>query len=174
MTHDDRRRWDARHAARSLPDHLTLPDEFAPFVDAFPTTGRGLDLGCGPGAFSVWLAQRGVTMRGLDVSPVAVARARDLARSNGVADRCHFEVLDLDDGLPPGEPANVIVCYRFWDPGLADAITARLAVSGLLAICALSAGRYGVSCDQLLATFPGTTVIRSGEGEGTTWLLAVG
>ena len=91
-----------------------------------------------------------------------------------VADRCRFEAFDLDDGLPPGEPTNVVVCHRFWDPRLAEGITARLAPGGLLAICALSTGRYGVSSGELLATFPDMTVVGSGERDGTTWLLAVG
>lgn len=174
MSREDRRRWDARYAGRPLPDAPAAPAEFAPFADAFPTAGDGLDLGCGQGALSVWLAGRGVTMRGVDVSPVAVGRARALARRNGVADRCRFDVADLDDGLPPGDPANVIVCYRFWDPLLSAAITARLAPGGLLAICALSAGRYGARRGELAATFPGMTMIGSGEGDGVAWLLAVG
>ncbi|MFN8228963.1 MAG: class I SAM-dependent methyltransferase [Mycobacterium sp.] len=174
MSDEDRERWDVRYAERPLPNDIGLPRDFAPFAEMFPTTGRGLELGCGQGAFSVWLAQRGITMHGLDVSPVAVRRARDLAQDHGVADRCHFDVVDLDDGLPAGGPANVVVCHRFWEPRLAEEITARLAPGGLLAICALSTGRYGVSSGELLATFPGMTVIGSGEGDGTAWLLAVG
>ncbi len=38
----------------------------------------------------------------LDISPVAISQARDLARRSGVGDRCRFDVFDLDDGLPVG------------------------------------------------------------------------
>lgn len=173
MSDEDRRRWDARYTDRPLPDDITVPDEFVPYTDRFPTTGRGLDLACGQGTFTVWLARRGVTMQGLDVSPEAIRRARDLAHRDGVADRCRFDVADLDDGLPPGDPVNVIVCYRFWDPALAWAIADRLVPGGILAMCALSTGRHGASADELRMTFPGLEIIGSGEVGGRSWMLAV-
>ena len=177
MSRADRDRWDTAYADRPLPESITAPAEFAPFADMFPTTGTGLDLACGQGALSVWLARGGVTMRGVDVSPVAVNRARDLARRDGVAERCRFEVADLDDGLPPGDPADVVVCYRFWDPWLSAAITARLAPGGLLAICALSEvgagpGRYRVRTGELPAAFPGLRIAAAGEADGVAWMLA--
>lgn len=177
VSREDRLRWDGTYADRPAPGTVVAPAEFAPFTDVFPTTGHGLELACGQGALSVWLARRGVTVRGVDVSPVAVGRARDLARRNGVADRCSFVVADLDDGLPPGDPADVIVCYRFWDPRLIAAITARLAPGGLLAIVALSEvgagpGRYRVRAGELPAAFPGLQVAAAGEGAGVAWMLA--
>jgi SAM-dependent methyltransferase len=46
--------------------------------------GRALDVGCGEGADAVWLARRGWQVTGLDVSQVAIDRARGLARDAGV------------------------------------------------------------------------------------------
>ncbi|SRX95273.1 putative methyltransferase [Ilumatobacter coccineus YM16-304] [Mycobacterium shimoidei] len=144
----------------------------------FPTTGQALDLACGQGLTAVWLARRGMAVWGLDVSAVAIDQARDLARACGVDDRCRFEVVDLDHGLPPGPAVQVIVCNRFRDRRLDAAIIRRLAPGGLLAITALSEvgaaapGPFRAAAGELTAAFGQLDVITAGEGGGAAWLLA--
>src|SRR3954447_10668457 len=48
------------------------------------TPGRALDVGCGEGADAIWLAQRGWAVTAIDVSGVAVGRAREHAERIGV------------------------------------------------------------------------------------------
>lgn len=64
--------------------------------------GRALDLGCGEGADSVWLAERGWNVVAVDISETALGRARDAASSRGVSDRIEFVQRDLSDGFPDG------------------------------------------------------------------------
>lgn len=47
--------------------------------------GRALDVGCGAGVFSVWLAQQGYQVTGIDLFPEALEMARERARRAGVA-----------------------------------------------------------------------------------------
>ena len=54
--------------------------------------GRALDVGCGTGTNALWLAQRGFDVLGVDLSPLAVEKAR--AKSAGVRG-CRFEALDF-------------------------------------------------------------------------------
>ncbi len=54
-----------------------------------------LDLTCGPGLYAVEFARRGCAVTGVDFGPASIAYARDLARSEGVADRCAFIQQDL-------------------------------------------------------------------------------
>ncbi len=75
---------------------------------------------------------------GVDVSPVALDLASELALRSGVADRCQFEVWDLDDGLPPGPPIDLIVCHMYREPRLDRLMVDRLRSGGLLAIASLS------------------------------------
>ena len=101
---------------------------------------------------------------GLDSGPVALRETT-------------FVVVDLDDGLPPGPPVDVIVCHRFRDRRLDRAITDRLAPGGLLAISVLSAvgaapGPFRAEPGELRAAFAKLTVIATGEGDGEAWLLA--
>jgi hypothetical protein len=115
-----------------------------------------------------------MTVTGVDVSPVAVEQARALAAAHGVP--CHFDVVDLDGGLPPGPPVNVVVCQRFRDARLDAAIVERLIPGGLLAISALSEvgagpGRFRIPAGELLRAFPHLTVEAAGEADGMAWLL---
>jgi SAM-dependent methyltransferase len=49
------------------------------------TPGGALDVGCGEGADAIWLARRGWTVTAIDVSDLAVCRAREAAELAGAA-----------------------------------------------------------------------------------------
>ena len=179
MTREDRCRWDERYTSQapSLVDAVEPPGAFAAYAEAFPTGGRALDLACGQGLGTVWLARRGLDVWGVDVSPVAIARARDLVEHIALADRCRFDVVDLDEGLPDGPPVDVILCHKFRDRRLDRAIIERLAPGGLLAIAALSEvgaapGPFRAAAGELPAAFADLKLVAAGEGEGYAWLLA--
>jgi len=143
----------------------------------FPTAGHALELACGQGLVAVWLASRGLDVWGLDASPVAIEQARELARAAEVGDRCRFDAIDLDDGLPPGPQVVVVVCQRFRDRRLDRSVIGRLGSGGLLAITALSevgatSGPFRVAAGELPAAFAELDVITAGEGTGLCWLLA--
>jgi SAM-dependent methyltransferase len=62
-----------------------------------------LDVGCGLGFCSVILANLGYSVRGVDISPKSIERARILAEMTGVSDRCAFEVVDLNNSPVAGD-----------------------------------------------------------------------
>ena len=178
MSAEDRARWDRRYARSAGPTAAEAgpPAVFIPFADSFPSQGHAVDLACGRGLTALWLARRGLTVWAFDVSPVAIGQARELAHSCGVAQRCHFEAVDLDDGLPAGPPANVIVCLRFRDDRLDQAVVERLAPGGLLAITALSdvggkAGPFRVGAGELERAFAALDILTAGAANGEAWLL---
>lgn len=49
-----------------------------------PTTGRLLELGCGAGNMSIWLAKQGYEVSGVDISPTAIEWAHSKMRDEGV------------------------------------------------------------------------------------------
>lgn len=88
--------WDARYAASERvwsgrPNGALVAEA----TDLAP--GTALDVGCGEGADAVWLAQRGWQVTGLDISGVALERARGWASENGV------ELTLLKSGLVEAE-----------------------------------------------------------------------
>src|SRR6202451_2981579 len=70
-----------------------------PLAGCQPIQGRSvIDIGCGPGHYSIALARAGAAkVIGLDFAPGMLKIAREGAASCGVADRCTFA---LDDFLP--------------------------------------------------------------------------
>jgi SAM-dependent methyltransferase len=58
---------------------------------------RVLEYGCGPGSYSFLLARNGADVTGVDISPVAIERARETAKSEGVEDNIAFAAMDCEN-----------------------------------------------------------------------------
>jgi SAM-dependent methyltransferase len=180
MTEEDRVRWDAKYSSDDASrdsEEPRIPEVFAPYKDRFPRAGFALDLACGRGSTSVWLATLGLEVWGVDVSPVALDCARRLAAKSEISGRCTFYLADLDQGLPSSPQAEVVFCHLFRDPRLYRPIIDRLQASGLLAIAVLSEvgaqpGPFRALPGELTAAFDELAVIADGEAEGRAWLLA--
>lgn len=69
---------------------------------------RALDLGCGQGRNAIWLAGQGHDVTALDLSPVAIEQARELAAEAGV--EVAFAAIDLArEWRPEPESFDLIV-----------------------------------------------------------------
>jgi SAM-dependent methyltransferase len=76
--------WDERYGAADGQMWSGRPNgRFAAEV-AELDAGRALDVGCGEGADAIWLAQRGWSVTAIDISDVAIARAREASERLGV------------------------------------------------------------------------------------------
>jgi SAM-dependent methyltransferase len=77
--------WDARYSEGEGAMWSGRPNGrlVAEVADLSP--GRVLDVACGEGADAIWLARRGWTVTAIDISDVAVGRAREAAELAGVA-----------------------------------------------------------------------------------------
>ncbi|MHA7239973.1 class I SAM-dependent methyltransferase [Arthrobacter sp. TMS1-12-1] len=88
---DDRYRQHASRIWSGNPNRqlVTAAEDLPP--------GRALDVGCGEGADAVWLASQGWTVLGIDVSEVALSRARAHAgeREDAIAARIEWRHVDL-------------------------------------------------------------------------------
>jgi SAM-dependent methyltransferase len=179
--HDDATRWDDRYRSAS-PSGPLAPDAVADredLIELLPDTGVAIDIACGLGGQSLWLAQRGLDVVALDVSPIAIDALRAAAHNAGLADRIDARVTDLDLGLP-AEPAtaDVIVCQRFRQPSLYAQIAARLAVGGIAIVTVLSEvgaaspGPFHAPPGELVAAFDGFDILDAQEGRGLATVVA--
>jgi SAM-dependent methyltransferase len=103
----------ARHDpfSRSYPGYVTIrrfADFAVPFVERASSV---VDLGCGPGEISCELARRfpAVSFLGVDHSPIAIARARDHARTLSL-ENIRFEEADLMAWMP-ARPLDVALMF---------------------------------------------------------------
>jgi len=82
----DSRAWDRRYAERELV-WTSQPNRFLVAEVAALPPGRALDVACGEGRNTVWLAERGWEVTGVDFSEVGLEKARELAKLRSVGSR---------------------------------------------------------------------------------------
>ncbi|MCL1692405.1 MAG: methyltransferase domain-containing protein [Actinomycetia bacterium] len=98
--------WDARYEAKGALWGAE-PNQFLAEIAELLEPGTALDLGCGQGRNSFWLASRGFTVTGLDLSPVAIEQAAAVAEEFGVD--VSFESVDLTTWDPAGRVWDLVV-----------------------------------------------------------------
>lgn len=112
MSAEDRRRWDEKYASRSIARPQAPSSVIEQFLERLPP-GRALDVACGNGGFAVWLAQRGWSVVGVDLSMVALEQARQLADELQVS--VVWMAADLDDFVPEPGGYDLITVFRYLD-----------------------------------------------------------
>src|SRR4051812_38933743 len=88
--------WDDLYGRGISPWDTGKPDRFLQEAIAREGLSEGaevLDIGCGTGTNAVWLAQQGFRVTGVDVSSVAIERAR--ARASLARSSCNFLIADI-------------------------------------------------------------------------------
>jgi len=103
--------WDMRYTCSELV-WGAAPNRFVAAELEGLQPGRALDIACGEGRNTIWLATRGWQATGIDFSAVALDRAARRAAEAGVEDRVTFVVGDVEVGeLPTGPFDAVVVAY---------------------------------------------------------------
>ncbi|MGW6173672.1 class I SAM-dependent methyltransferase [Arthrobacter sp. NPDC055138] len=103
--------WDARYGEHARIWSGAVNQVLADTAPGL-APGRALDLGCGEGGDSVWLAERGWQVTGVDVSATALERAHALSESRGLgAEQISWQQIDLAADFPAGEFELVSACF---------------------------------------------------------------
>jgi cyclopropane fatty-acyl-phospholipid synthase-like methyltransferase len=120
--HDMPSFWDVAYLVGAPWDTGEPPGELTELIDKGKLEpGRVLDIGCGTGTSVVFLASRGFEASGLDISRVAIRKAKSKAARHDVS--CRFYRLDFTDpkelasaGLPPFDLLIDNGCYHSLSP----------------------------------------------------------
>ena len=180
MTSSDRERWNNKWDYFGLSD--ASPDRLlAANADLLPG-GLALDVACGQGRNSVWLAQRGYRVIGLDLSDVGLRQAQTTAAAANVTDRIDFVQIDLDNWRPPPAVCDLIIVFRFLDRRLFPHLRAALKPGGLivyetrhlgaLAVSPQSDPRYLLEPGELAREFADWQTIYAAELAQSNQLIA--
>ena len=109
----DAKAWDERYQASELVWGAE-PNRFVRAQCEGLPVGEAVDLACGEGRNALWLARLGWHVTGLDYSPVAIARARDLTNREpaNVAVRTTWRVADVvAEPLPEESVDLALISY---------------------------------------------------------------
>lgn len=179
MSDEDRahwnRKWDEDRSSRPVNPHLVAHADLLP-------GGIALDVACGLGQNSVWLARRGYHVLGVDLSRVALRRAAVAAARADVLQRSLFVQLDLDQWSPPPCCADVVCVFRFLDRKLIPDLRKAVRPDGLIFYATRHVGvlarqpeattAFLLERGELPHLFPGWTVLATHEDAENAALVA--
>ncbi len=173
-------RWDQKWMENDgqpfAPHPLLLKNE------ALLSGGKALDLACGMGQNSIWLAGLGYQVVGVDISSVALNIALSQAKNRVLADRVVFAQMDLDRWSLPTHKFDLICIFRFLKRGLFPEIKTGLRPGGLLFYSTRHTGilkhqpaanrDYLLEPGELFSEFSDWEIVHYEEGKENEQLIA--
>ncbi|MGC8657763.1 MAG: class I SAM-dependent methyltransferase [Desulfomonilaceae bacterium] len=124
----DRERWNSRYSDGFEED--PSPDPFLIECSGFLLSGRALDLACGSGGNSIFLARRGYWVDAFDISLVALRKLKKRAAAVNLSIGC--AVVDLDYYPLLANSYDLITVFNFFSQKLINSIQLALKCGGLL------------------------------------------
>jgi 2-polyprenyl-3-methyl-5-hydroxy-6-metoxy-1,4-benzoquinol methylase len=173
MSQDDEIRWDRQHGegqGSERPSGFLAEIFSARYCSIAP--GRALDVACGKGRNSLFLAARGFDVTGLDISSVALdeARRRTAARSLAVS----FQRADLETIHLAHAQYDLIINFNYLQRSLIPQIHSALKTGGYVIfetylidqreIGQPKNPQYLLAHNELLSLFRGCRVLYYREG----------
>lgn len=135
------------------------PELAAALADLMP--GKALDLACGHGRHSRWLASRGWNVTSVDRERFPLAAVTMVTAD---LEQHEFQVQP--------DTWDVIVCWLYWQENLMPQIAAGVRVGGVAALAGKTSGSFATSLAAYRSFFSGWEEIDSGEDERRVFLIA--
>ena len=116
MSQEDKARWNEKYQNNPMPDEpIKLVNDYA----SLATGDHALDIACGMGRHSKYLASLGFKVDALDISSVAIEQLQNIPNINA-------KEVDFDTYTLPKEQYDLIVCTYFLErrlfPQMMDAL----------------------------------------------------
>lgn len=131
MSNEDRERWDERYRKGAYVDREHPSALLESWLPDIPR-GHALDIPCGAGRNSIFLALNGFSVVGVDISTVALKRAAESASARGVEIDWHER--DLDKRLNIVGAFDLIVVIHYVDLGLITSLSSMLNPGGYVIV----------------------------------------
>jgi 2-polyprenyl-3-methyl-5-hydroxy-6-metoxy-1,4-benzoquinol methylase len=173
-TKDSKTFWDKKYSNTSKYVFGKKPAKFlASNYDFIPSGARVLDVGMGEGRNAVFLARKGYKVLGVDISSVAVRKARRLAQEFGV--RIDTVVSSMQTYQPKDGKFDAIICFYYVDRELNKRLSKWLKPGGVLIYeshtdhqrkvkgSELYERKYLLRPSELLKMFPGFRILKYEE-----------
>lgn len=171
---EDRARWDSRYHHEPQLGSLEPSAFISTHAALLPSRGRALDVACGAGRHALFLAQLGLDVVGVDVSPVGLELARQAAARRGLA--VELVAADLLRMPLPRDRFSVVTCVHYLERSLFGALEASLCQGGLLLYETFTRDQLAfpeahprraeflLAPQELLRAFPSLDVVHYAEG----------
>lgn len=110
MTAEERKIWNNRYAEGAYTGRTHPSQVLVDWIDRCPM-GSALDIACGIGRNAMFLVERGYDVDAIDISSIALERAKQRASARSLD--VNWIELDADDGLPTHRLYDLIVVIRY-------------------------------------------------------------
>lgn len=148
MAEIDRLHWEDRYTSGHAPVHAA-PNRWlaaqAPYLqlleDGAAAPLQALDVACGAGGTLLWLAARGWSVTGVDISAAALALAQHQLAAAGLLDHAVLIEADLDTWRPLAASCDLLTCFNFLDRRLWPSLRAAVRPQGLICFSTYHRGR---------------------------------
>lgn len=122
MALEDKERWDEKYQNNKIPDEpIKLITDYA----ALSTGKQALDIACGMGRHSKYLASLGFEVDALDISSVALDQLKEIPH-------IHAKEVDFDTYTLPKEKYDLIVCTYYLERKLFPQMIEALKPNGII------------------------------------------
>ena len=131
LTNADQERWDERYRGGRGP----LLAEISPWAvsqQLHLVGGRGLDVACGAGRYTLWLATLGYQVDAVDVSAVALAQLENWAKQQGCLHAIQAIQADLNSWRPLPDAYDLVLVSLYLNRDLLAPLQAAVRPEGLL------------------------------------------
>jgi methyl halide transferase len=120
--------WNERYKIGNLPWDTNEPDDHLVKLVESKTIlpGKVLEVGCGTGTNSIWLARQGFSVLGVDIAQTAVDLANK--KKNGESLSCEFALMDFLHGNSLAQSYDLVYdrgCFHSFDKEKERLIFAR-------------------------------------------------
>jgi len=122
MAQEDKERWDEKYQNNKIPDQpIKLVTDYVKLA----TGKQALDIACGMGRHSKYLASLGFEVDALDISTVALEQVKEIPQ-------IHAKEVDFDTYTLPKEKYDLIVCTYYLERKLFPQMIEALKPNGII------------------------------------------
>lgn len=175
MAASDIKKWDQKYRDNTL-DSLGSPEsELLEYKALLPKRGLALDLACGTGRNTLFLAQLGLDVLAVDGAGEGLKQLERFARDQQLQAKIQCVQADLDDYRLPQSEVDLIVVVRYLDRRLFGAIRAALKGGGILVYKTFNKNMlkrnpgfneaYTIETSALIAAFSDFEVLKENAGD---------
>ena len=134
MSQQDQIKWDKKYTDNDSLLGFREPSALLKQFSSYAGGIRALDIACGTGRNTLYLAQHGFEVDALDISAVALQKLTQHLQQVTDLSFVHTQLTDLDSYTPPLSSYDLIIQTNFLDRRLIPLLASALTRNGILII----------------------------------------